>query len=927
MIENLVVHKVVPSVPYMFLKTAGYKSMHDIFSYLSREIISGTTLLPKVLSQIGFEVSYKQGVFEEYNYQVQNFIPDLTDGVILSKLLEIIAMKNGHQFVEIIEKLRNPGGRISARRHGSWEKETLMDFVWKLVGIFVGQLDGGVELDLRRESIALFTMNLSQTSANSSSIQTCGLMQDTDALLQVYKQMGQMCGVQVNKFLDLKDGEFSSGRLIDKVLTATCEEFDLPQNVFHVQRLGEAQLQIFSRFFLANLAELKRLDTAVVRIQTWWRGFMTKKAQKIQKDEETALALIKIQMNCHRAASDEEETILRFNEIQEHAAIKIQSLVRKFLASRYVEKLKETKNKELEGRIQKIKDQAAVKIQALVRRFLARCEVERIRHDKPEDEDEEEPFVAISMPQDEAAIKIQCLVRRFLACRVVNRLRVAKLNEQDEEELNCLRQKAAIKIQCLIRRFLAYRHVQHLKAAFQTSQQEKLIQEAQLEQAKVQAVTKIQSVVRGYLVRCELQRWNRAAVKIQSMIRKFLACRYTTRLKLAKTEEEALRIQKVQEKAATRIQALIRGFLARCEVTKIKQAQLDEFEIINESKWNSALEQDDAFEAIQIIDDHKIPTSSCSNQKESMEFQQSQPTEDAAGQDKSSNSEMLDFLRYARAKATQIVGRTQECDRQFKLLQLSLQSQPKDQLTSARSTDSGVSSAAASAPPTFSSDPQPKLEEVRKKIDPQEEQEAAIKIQSWYRGCCQRRKMPAEQLEQIQKRLLEVRYAPCQEENPQQERSEPINRRIDRHLEGIVSSSLSERRIAALRLSRLTKTSSIVADYVLRRNGLASILDALENMNRSEAHLLVIRPLSCLVLTLLKNSAIQINNHYKDEEVVRENAYILGALKSYKGFQEALKEAKFEWYLEHLSKIFRRLPHTDARFIVLEEMLDKLIEK
>lgn len=58
--------------------------MNDVFAFLSREIMAGTSLLPKALAQIGFDVCYKQGFFEEYNYKVDNFLPDLSDGVILA---------------------------------------------------------------------------------------------------------------------------------------------------------------------------------------------------------------------------------------------------------------------------------------------------------------------------------------------------------------------------------------------------------------------------------------------------------------------------------------------------------------------------------------------------------------------------------------------------------------------------------------------------------------------------------------------------------------------------------------------------------------------------------------------------------------------------------------------------------------------------
>ena len=47
-------------------------------------------------------------------------------------------------------------------------------------------------------------------------------------------------------------------------LLQTCQEFDLPANIFQAQRLGEVQLHTFSRFYLSNLIEVYRLHKAVV---------------------------------------------------------------------------------------------------------------------------------------------------------------------------------------------------------------------------------------------------------------------------------------------------------------------------------------------------------------------------------------------------------------------------------------------------------------------------------------------------------------------------------------------------------------------------------------------------------------------------------------------------------------------------------------
>lgn len=62
--------------------------------------------------------------------------------------------------------------------------------------------------------------------------------------------------------------------------------------------------------------------------------------------------------------------------------------------------------------------------------------------------------------------------------------------------------------------------------------------------------------------------------------------------------------------------------------------------------------------------------------------------------------------------------------------------------------------------------------------------------------------MLEEHKEKLKSCVLQVRDAPCSEENPKDERSEPLNQRILRYLEGLLSTVLTERKVMALRLSK-----------------------------------------------------------------------------------------------------------------------------
>lgn len=50
---------------------------------LSRELMNGTSNLPKTLSRLGVCLDRKQGFFEEFRYHVTDELKDLSNGMII----------------------------------------------------------------------------------------------------------------------------------------------------------------------------------------------------------------------------------------------------------------------------------------------------------------------------------------------------------------------------------------------------------------------------------------------------------------------------------------------------------------------------------------------------------------------------------------------------------------------------------------------------------------------------------------------------------------------------------------------------------------------------------------------------------------------------------------------------------------------------
>lgn len=216
---------------------------------------------------------------------------------------------------------------------------------------------------------------------------------------------------------------------------------------------------------------------------------------------------------------------------------------------------------------------------------------------------------------------------------------------------------------------------------------------------------------------------------------------------------------------------------------------------------------------------------------------------------------------------------------------------------------------------------------------------AARKIQAWWRGVFYRRKiMLDEHKVKLQLSAQEFKNAPCSEANPREERSEPLNQRIERYMYGLTSIVLTERKAMVLRLNRLADRSHVTIECMLNKGIFTFVLDCLSELNRSEAHLYVIRPLCELIVKLLSYtpfvepfvqkelnrlvfaSVHLINNNYKDKNIVTDMVCVLKILSSYQGFAQKMDELRFDWFMRRFKQYFACLKSNDARSEAFKEL-------
>ncbi|KAJ2945923.1 hypothetical protein O0L34_g4838 [Tuta absoluta] len=95
--------KLISHDPCLFCRNAVCKESREIIIRFTRELIAGIGDITKHLRPIGYVVSHKQSYLDEYKYAVHNIALDIRDGVRITKVMEIILLKNG-----LLTQLRTP---------------------------------------------------------------------------------------------------------------------------------------------------------------------------------------------------------------------------------------------------------------------------------------------------------------------------------------------------------------------------------------------------------------------------------------------------------------------------------------------------------------------------------------------------------------------------------------------------------------------------------------------------------------------------------------------------------------------------------------------------------------------------------------------------------------------------------------------------
>ncbi|RVE44466.1 hypothetical protein evm_010870 [Chilo suppressalis] len=148
--------KLISHDPCLFCRNAVCKESREVLIRFTRELIAGIGDITKHLRPLGYIVCHQQSYLDEYKYAVNNIAIDLRDGVRLSKVMEIILMKNGllHQLrtpaISRLQKIHNVQvalnalkeanfvivGDITANDIADGHREKTLSLLWQLIHVF-----------------------------------------------------------------------------------------------------------------------------------------------------------------------------------------------------------------------------------------------------------------------------------------------------------------------------------------------------------------------------------------------------------------------------------------------------------------------------------------------------------------------------------------------------------------------------------------------------------------------------------------------------------------------------------------------------------------------------------------------------------------------------------------------------------------------
>ncbi|CAI5437883.1 unnamed protein product [Caenorhabditis angaria] len=286
LIEKSVEMKLIPNLTRMFNRSSMYKNMDSVFSDLSKEILSGSSMtFKKALAKVGFQSSYKQTFVDDYDYTAKGF-EDFSNGIILAKLIEQITLMQPNS---ILSKLRDPqGDRIRKLKNVEIVLEEMTKF-----GIDTGNIKPAHIVGCKKEQIlsVLWSIIGVKVCAQKKVLTVRAPESFDERILRQCQRYGEILGVDVPDLESLQNGLLFAEawtRFIPIVFelpqgshTLFERVVELAENELCINRDVSNHIGLFAQTFFNNLEIVRNWHQKAMIIQNAWRNYKASKFYNI----------------------------------------------------------------------------------------------------------------------------------------------------------------------------------------------------------------------------------------------------------------------------------------------------------------------------------------------------------------------------------------------------------------------------------------------------------------------------------------------------------------------------------------------------------------------------------------------------------------------------------------------------------------------
>ncbi|XP_035902874.1 protein abnormal spindle [Anopheles stephensi] len=248
--------KLIKHNPCLFVRNAPYKETKEILVRFSSMMVAGIGDITKHLKRVGYTLSHKQSFLDEYNYAFENLAVDLRDGVRLTRVMEIILLREDLSAslrvppISRLQKIHNINLALGALEQAEYEiagnvtakdicdghREQTMSLLWQIVYKFRAPKFNAAAITLQR----WWRMNWLKVAIGRRIEERRRLRRETAA------------------------------RKIQAVIRGYCVR--VWYEAYRYQKLRAiVTIQQFTRRYLAQKLAARRF-AAIVRIQQWWRS-------------------------------------------------------------------------------------------------------------------------------------------------------------------------------------------------------------------------------------------------------------------------------------------------------------------------------------------------------------------------------------------------------------------------------------------------------------------------------------------------------------------------------------------------------------------------------------------------------------------------------------------------------------------------------